>query len=107
MALLKNINPFSRINNDTGFGTNASGYGGRFINRDGSFNLRREGKSFWDRFNLYQVMLNLPLWKFISAIIVFFIFINLLFTAIYLWIGVEQLQGVLTDTPWGRFKELY
>ncbi len=107
MALLKNINPFSKINNDTGFGANATGYGGRFINRDGTFNLRREGRSFWERFNIYQVMLNLPLWKFITMIFTFFIVINLLFTAVYLWLGVEQFQGVLAKTSWEKFKEVY
>ena len=107
MALRKNINPSSKINNDTGFGSNASGYGGRFINRDGSFNLRREGAHFWDRFNIYQVMISLPLWKFISAIFVFFVLINLAFTSIYFWLGPEQLTGVLANTPWGKFKDLY
>ena len=107
MALRKNINPSSKINNDTGFGNTASAYGGRFINRDGSFNLRREGTSFWDRFNIYQVMISLPLWKFITAILVFFIVINLLFTTVYLWLGTEQLQGLLSQTDWGKFKELY
>ena len=30
-------------NNDTGFGGNPDNYGGRFVNRDGSFNVRKEG----------------------------------------------------------------
>ena len=107
MALRKNINPSSKINNDTGFGNTASAYGGRFINRDGSFNLRREGSAFWDRFNIYQVMLSLPLWKFICAILAYFIVINLIFTSIYLLLGPEQLQGLLAQTAWGKFKELY
>jgi len=107
MALLKNINPISKINDDTGFGSNANAYGGRFINRDGSFNLRREGAPFWDRFNIYQVMITLPPWKFISAILVFFVVVNLLFASIYYWLGPEQLTGVLAVTAWGKFKELY
>src|SRR5258706_774730 len=107
MALRKNINPFSKINNDTGFGSNASVYGGRFINRDGSFNLRREGAPFWDRFNIYQVMISLPLWKFMTAIFVFFVVINLLFTSIYFLLGPEQLTGLLANTTWEKFKELY
>src|ERR1700690_3783844 len=106
MALIKNINPFSKINNDTGFGNNVSDYGGRFINPDGSFNLRREGAPFWERFNIYQVLLSLPVWKFITAILVFYFGINLVFTSIYLWLGTEQIQGLLANTPWGKFKEL-
>jgi len=45
MALNKRIDPYIKPNNDTGFGTNASSYGGRFINRDGTFNIRKDGVS--------------------------------------------------------------
>ena len=107
MPLRKRINPFSKINNDTGFGSNPDSYGGRFINRDGSFNLRKEGLPFWDRFSIYHSMLNLPRWKFIGVIVCFYLSINLLYTCIYWLIGADQLQGMLSTTKWGAFKELY
>ena len=45
MALFKNH--FSNVKTDenTGFGTNAARYGGRFINKDGSANVKRKGLS--------------------------------------------------------------
>ena len=108
MALGKRINPFSKINNDTGFGNNASSYGGRFINRDGSFNLRKEGMPFFNRFSIYHSMLNLPRWKFITLIVVFYLCINLLYTIVYLWIGTDgQFQGMIAVTQWQKIKELY
>jgi inward rectifier potassium channel len=107
MALLKRVNPFSKLNNDTGFGTNASDYGGRFINRDGTFNLRKEGMPFWERFSIYHSMLNLPRWKFIALIISFFLVINLLYTTIYLLIGTEQFTGLIAKTNWEKVKEIY
>ena len=107
MATYKHTNPFSKINNDTGFGNNASGYGGRFINRDGSFNLRKEGMGFWDRFSIFHSMLNLPTWKFIAIIIIFYFGVNLLFTGLYILAGPGQLQGIIGNTPWAIFKELY
>lgn len=107
MAKLKRINPFSTVNNDTGFGTNENRYGGRFINRDGTFNLRREGKPFWERFSLYQIMLNIPVWKFISIILLFFITLNLLYTGIYLLIGTDQFMGFMATTQWGKVEEIY
>jgi len=107
MSSQKTINQFSKVNHDTGFGVNANGYGGRFINRDGTFNLRREGTPFWERFNVYQVMISLPTWKFIGWIAIFFIIGNLLFTSVYVLLGSEELQGVLAKDSWGRFKELY
>ena len=107
MSVIKRINPISKTNNDTGFGTNASGYGGRFINRDGTYNLKKTGVSFWDRFSLFHSMLNMPLWKFITVIVLFFITINLLYTVIYVILGVGGFQGVVASTGWEQFKELY
>lgn len=107
MSIRKGINPFSKTNNDTGFGTNASGYGGRFINRDGSFNLRKEGFSSWERFSVFHSMLNMSLWKFIAVIVAFFLSINLVYTLIYLLIGIDGFQGIIAKTLWQQFKEIY
>src|SRR5580704_2290835 len=100
MATHKNINPFSKANNDTGFGTNARDYGGRFINRDGSFNLRKEGISIMSRYDIYHIMLNMPRWKFISVIFIFYFLANLVFTFIYWIVGIDQLTGMISGTPW-------
>ncbi len=107
MALHKRVNPFLKINNDTGFGTNANSYGGRFINRDGTFNIRKEGVPFMTRFSIYHSMLNLPRWKFIGVIVVFYFSINLFYTLLYLLAGTDQLQGLIAESPWRTFKEVY
>lgn len=103
----KRINPHLKTNNDTGFGTNASSYGGRFINRDGSYNLRKDGVSFWDRFSVFHTMLNMPTWKFISIIVLFYLSINLVYTVIYWLIGIDGFTGVLAVTKWQQFKETF
>jgi len=101
------INPFSKINNDTGFGASSSGSVGRFVNRDGSFNLQKEGRPFWDRVSLYHIMLNLSPLKFFCAIILVFIGINLLYTTIYLAIGAQEFAGIMGRSRWQVFKEVY
>jgi inward rectifier potassium channel len=103
--MAKKIDPSLKTNNDTGFGSNPNSYGGRFINKDGTFNLRREGISFLNRFSLYQRMLNLPRWKFAGIILLFYFTMNLLFTLAYLIVGTDQLQGIIAATPWSAFKE--
>jgi inward rectifier potassium channel len=107
MSVHKRENPFLKINNDTGFGTNTNNVGGRFINRDGSFNTRKEGVPFWTRFSIFHSMLNLPRWKFISIILIFYFSINLFYTLVYLLAGTDQLQGLMATTPWAKFKEVY
>jgi inward rectifier potassium channel len=106
-TMTKKIDPFLKTNNDTGFGTNASNYGGRFINRDGTFNLRREGVTLLDRYSVYHHMLTLPRWKFFGMIFLFYVIINLIFTSVYLMIGIDQLTGVISTTPWGKLKEAF
>lgn len=103
----RKIDPLLKTNNDTGFGTNAANYGGRFINRDGTFNLRKEGMPFLNRFSIYHSMLSMPRWKFIGLIVVFYALINLLYSIIYLMVGIDQLQGVIATTMWGKFKEAF
>ncbi len=107
MAFNKKINPYLKVNNDTGFGSNPNSYGGRFINKDGSFNLRREGIPLLKRIGIYQRMLSLPRWKFLAVILLFYFAMNLFFTVIYLAIGGGQLQGLVSTTPWTRFKEVF
>jgi inward rectifier potassium channel len=107
MAFTRKINPFLKVNNNTGFGSNPGSVGGRFINKDGTFNLRREGVSLLRRIGIYQRMLSLSRWKFILVLLTFFVAVNLLFACIYFLLGASQLQGLLATQPWGRFKEVF
>lgn len=107
MALRRGINPSSKQTNDTGFGSNASSYGGRFINRDGTFNLKKVGLPLADRFSIYHTMLNLPAWKFAVLLLAFYFVANLVFACIYLLIGMHQFTGLVGNSPWRRFVEMF
>ena len=107
MALGKKISSIFTSNNDTGFGNSATSFGGRFINKDGSFNLRKEGLPLWERLSLFHTALNMPRWKFITIIVAFFLLINLFYTLVYLIIGSEQFTGMIGQTEWQKFEELY
>ncbi len=106
MATHKKINTTLKSNNDTGFGSSAN-VGGRFINKDGTFNMRKEGLPFWERFSVYHSMLNMSRWKFIAIILIFFFVINIIYTGIYLLIGFGELEGMMAKTNWGKFEEVY
>jgi inward rectifier potassium channel len=106
MSLYQKINPFSKINNDTGFATNSSDTGGRFLNKDGSYNLVKVGMPFRKRFSMFHDMLNLPTWKFITVIFLFYIIINIIFTFIYFGLGPSQFDGLIPGNDWKIFREL-
>ena len=107
MASLGKYNPLLRTNNDTGFGSIAGSYGGRFINKDGSFNLRREGISLLRRTSVYQKMLTIPLWQFAAIILAFYFVVNIFFTSVYLFMAPGQLQGMLAYSGWQHVKEVF
>ena len=107
MANFKSANPFLKPNNDTGFGSNPNSYGGRFINKDGTFNLRREGISIFDKFSVFQRMLNLSTFRFGLLILGYYFIINALFTLGYLLVGSNQLQGIIGTSPWEILKQTF
>jgi inward rectifier potassium channel len=96
-----------KSNEDTGFGGNPENYGGRFVNRDGTFNVRKEGVPFIQRFSLYHTMLSMPIWRFYSTLFVFYICVNFLFACIYFLIGSTQFQGLIASNKFGFFKEVF
>jgi len=107
MAHHRNISPSSKLNNDTGFGTSATSVGGRFVNKDGSFNLRKEGLPVWARFSIFHNMLNMSRWRFIAIVILFYLLVNVVFSVFYYFIGPEEFQGMIAQTKWQKFKEIY
>ena len=108
MALLKNINSNAKSDRSTGFGTNANSYGGRFINKDGSANIKKTGLHFFERISWYHTMIYLPRWKFLVIIVSFYITINFVFATLYYGIGVEHLNGIDPNgSEWVKFGKAY
>jgi inward rectifier potassium channel len=107
MALLRKINSNAKTEINTGYGTNASDYGGRFLNKDGKPNIEKHGINFFERISWYHTMLAMPGWKFVTLIFLFFISVNFIFALIYLFIGVDHLSGMITHSLWEKFGEAY
>jgi inward rectifier potassium channel len=107
MAIIPKVNPFSKSNPDTGFGVQANRLGGRFVNKDGSFNLRKDGLPLWKRLSIYSYLMDLSVIKFSGVILLFYVVINLVFTSLYLLAGDHQLQGFLATNRWGRIQEVF
>lgn len=105
--LLKNINKKAQINTETGLGTNTALAGGRFFNKNGEPNIEVQGMPFWQRLNVYHSLLTMSNWKFLSIIFLFFILINLIFAGLYLWIGVENLGGMVAHSMSEQIGEAF
>ena len=106
MALFK-INPSSQTNPDTGFGAQPSQVGDRFINKDGSFNIRKTGVSLWKRSSIYPFLLQLSWLRFLGLMLICYIVITTFFALLYTLIGTDQLTGVQGISNWSRLKEVF
>src|SRR4051812_19653885 len=106
MALSK-INWSVKQNNDTGFGVQPNRLGERFVRKDGSFNMIKQGTPFWNRISLYSTLLDISWRKFFLLIVLFYILVNIVFTGIYLMIGFDELTGIIARNPWSRIVEVF
>ncbi len=108
MPLLKKVNSRAQTDANTGFGTNPGSYGGRFVNKDGSANIEKRGLHFLGRISWYHTMIDMPTWKFLGILFLFYTGINFLFACIYYGIGVEYLEGISAVGPeWIKFGKAY
>ncbi len=99
--------PPSGENVNTGFGVQANAVGERFVNKDGSFNITKTGYPALKRMSIYSDLLDLSGWKFLILLITTYLVINLLFTAGYLIIGSDGLEGFKSASYSGKILETF
>ena len=93
---------------DLGFGSVVSGESRqRLLNRDGSFNVARDGLSFWESLNLYHSLLTMSWLKFLSFMTVFYIVVNALFALAFLLCGESALASPAGEVFGGNFRRAF
>jgi inward rectifier potassium channel len=65
----------------------------RFLNPDGSLNVRRHGRSFFQSLHLYHSLLTMSWPRLLGVVTVSYLIANLLFAAGYLLCGPQALTG--------------
>jgi inward rectifier potassium channel len=106
-ALLKKINSKAKSDTNTGFGTNAASYGGRFVTKNGNANVKKSGIGLFESISWYHTMLNIPRWKFFVIIVIFYFLVNFIFASFYYAVGVEHLNGVTATTALDKFGQAF
>ncbi len=107
MAFLKKFNARAKTSSNTGFGDNASSYGGRFLNKNGQANIHKTGIGFFERYSWFHSMLAMKWSSFFLIVLVFYIVVNLLFAMVYYFLGVENLAGMSTSSEMEKFGEAF
>ena len=105
---MKNVNAKAKADRNTGFGTNATNYGGRFVNKNGTANVEKRGMHLLHRISWYHTMIDMSTWKFMAILLGFYVGINFVFAIIYFAIGIEHLNGIDTSvSDWVQFGQAY
>jgi inward rectifier potassium channel len=93
---------------DLGFGTVVGGVNEkRLLNRDGSFNPRREGLRFFARLHPYHLLLTISWRRFFVAVVSAYLLINVLFALAYLACGPGAIAGQPPQMFGGRFGRAF
>ena len=70
----------------------------RFLNRDGTFNVKRNGLSFFQSLSLYHWLLTMSWTRFFALILAAYLFTNILFAVGYELCGPDALHGITSTT---------
>src|SRR5580692_4529386 len=101
------INRKAQSDDNTGFGTNSSYNGGRFINKKGTPNISKRGMGIFEKYSLYHTFLGMPRWKFMLILLSVYVIINLFFASLYFLIGMHNLVGSTPGTALENYAEAF
>jgi inward rectifier potassium channel len=94
-----------RLNQDLGLGGKLSERSRvRLLNRDGTFNVRRNNLSAFHPYNAYNTLLSLPVPRLLALMAAGYLAANLLFASLYWLAGPGAISGA-ASTPLGRFED--
>jgi inward rectifier potassium channel len=89
--------------NDLGFGSVVARERTRLLNRDGTFNARRDGVSLTDQLSPYQSLLTMSWPAFLALFTASYLAINVLFALVYYGLGPDALSAPVLQPLGGRF----
>ena len=79
----------------------------RLLNRDGTFNVRREGLGYWEALSTYHYFLNISWPKFLGYVAAAYVVLNAVFGAAFVACGAGALTGFSNEAPMERFTRAF
>ncbi|MBS1637877.1 MAG: K+ channel, inward rectifier [Bacteroidetes bacterium] len=92
---------------ELGFGAKNYNSSVRFLNKDGSVNIRRNVGGFLDRFDIYHWLISISWSRFFVLVLFSYIVANTLFACIYYTIGSESFGGLSVAGSMDAFLQLF
>jgi inward rectifier potassium channel len=79
----------------------------RLLNRNGTFNVKREGLGFLESLSTYHHLLTISWRRFLSYIVIAYVLINVIFAALYLACGPGTLSGLSGNSVAARLVQAF
>lgn len=92
---------------ELGFGSKNYKRAVRFINRDGSVNVKRSGLGGINNIDVYHWLTSIPQRMLVLVIICSYILINVVFAYVYYLIGAQHFDGLNQSTEFQKFMSLF
>ena len=105
----RNNSPFSQDrNDDMGFGSaGVRDETLRLLNRDGTFNARRQGLHWIGSTSVYEHLIRITWGHFYVGMVLTYLAINLVFATAYFALGPEAIRGLSATSPLDRFLQAF
>lgn len=97
----------NKIETELGFGNKNYNETVRFLNRDGSVNIKRLGVGNHVSFDVYHWLITTSWKRFISIVLLGYIMINTLFALLYFIIGADKFGGITQVSGMEDFLQLF
>jgi inward rectifier potassium channel len=102
------VPPIDDPNLDLGFGSVVSRESRkRLLNRDGTFNVRREGLGTWEALSAYHFFLTIGWPRFLAYVAGSYVVLNALFAFAFVGCGPGALTGFTNETAVERFTHAF
>ena len=102
------VPPLKPVDTDLGFGSIVTRESRkRFLNRDGTFNVRREGLGVLGSLSVYHYLLTITWARFLLYVTVLYLGMNALFAGLYVLCGADALTGFASEPTELRFVEAF
>jgi inward rectifier potassium channel len=79
----------------------------RLLNRDGTFNVRREGLGYWEALSAYHYFITISWPKFLGYVAGAYVVLNALFAAAFVACGAGALTGFSNEGAMERFTRAF
>jgi inward rectifier potassium channel len=96
-----------KITAELGFGNKNYNEPVRFLNQDGTVNIKRKVSDKYIGFDIYHWLLGISWWRFIGLVFVSYVIVNTLFALVYFFIGGGKFGGLELGADSEKFYQLF